>query len=55
MNLLCCLNDKYLYPMINMLYSIRQYNNEEIRLFLLSTDFSKKSESYLYSTRISFL
>ena len=47
MNLLCCLNDKYLYPLINMVYSIRKFNSSKIDLYLLTTSFSLSKEKLL--------
>lgn len=47
MNLLCCINDGYLYPALTMLYSIREHNSDKINLYVLSTKFSKKSEKIL--------
>ncbi len=42
-NLLCCINDGYVNPMINLMYSIRQYNRNKIKLFVLSTNISEDS------------
>ncbi len=46
-NILYCLNDAYLYPMINMLYSMRLYNQTRVNVFVLTTSFSEQSEQKL--------
>lgn len=47
MNILCCLNDKYYYPMLTMLTSIRRFNNETIDLYIITSDFSTRYEKKL--------
>ena len=48
MNILCCLNDKYFYPMITMISSIRKFNKDKLNLFIITSDFSKKYEKKLF-------
>lgn len=43
-NLLCCVNDAYANPMINLMYSIRQYNSDRINLYVLSTTLSNETQ-----------
>lgn len=47
MNILCCLNDKYFYPMITMISSIRRFNKDKLNLFIITSDFNKKYENKL--------
>ena len=40
LNLLCCINDGFARPLVNLMYSIRQYNYCKINLYVLSTKLS---------------
>ncbi|MBQ8468471.1 MAG: glycosyltransferase family 8 protein [Clostridia bacterium] len=42
MNILCCVDDNYAYPLINFMFSIRKYCDREINLYVLSTKLSDK-------------
>ena len=47
MNLLMCLNDGYVYPLINLMHSIRKYNSDKIKLFVLSTKLGQSSQELI--------
>ena len=47
-NLLCCVNDAYSNPMINLMYSIRQYNSDRINLYVLSTSLSEETQERIH-------
>ena len=47
MNLLMCLNDGYVYPLINLMHSIRKYNSDKINLFVLSTKLGQSSQELI--------
>lgn len=42
-NLLCCVNDSYVNPMINLMYSIRHFCSRIINLYVYTTKLSNKS------------
>ncbi len=46
-NLIVCINDKYVYPCVNMLISIRNSTLEKIKVFVLTTSLSYKKELFL--------
>ena len=43
MNILMCINNGYVHPAINLMYSIRQYTECDIDLFILSTGLNDNS------------
>lgn len=45
MNLLCCINNDYTLPLLNLLCSIRKYNNDKICLYILTTNLNSKSQN----------
>ena len=47
-NLFCCVNDKLVNPMINLMYSIRQYNSDRINLYVLSTSLSEETQERIH-------
>ena len=46
-NMLCCIDDSYVNPMINLMYSIRNFSSRKLCLFILTTNMSKETEKYL--------
>lgn len=42
-NILCCVNDLYVNPLINLMYSVRHFSSRRIKLYLLTTQISKKN------------
>lgn len=47
MNLLCCINDGYVYQFVNLILSIREYNQDKIKMFILSTGLSEKMQELI--------
>lgn len=45
MNLLCCINNDYTLQLLNLLCSIRKYNNDKICLYILTTNLNSKSQN----------
>ena len=50
MNILMCINDNYIYPLINLMYSIKKYNKEKIDLYIFSTGLKKTNIDVLKKT-----
>ena len=46
-NLLCCIDDGYVNPMINLMYSIRHFSSRKLHLYILTTKLSKETEKYI--------
>jgi len=53
-NLLCCVNDKYVEPLINLMYSIRNFSGRAIKLYILTCGISSKKEKLL-KEKLDFL
>lgn len=46
-NLLCCVNDVYVDKMINLMFSIRNFSDKQINLFVLTTEMNQDSENLI--------
>ena len=46
-NILVCINDKYVNPMINLMFSIRHFCNRKMKLFVLSTGLTDVSKALI--------
>lgn len=53
-NILTCVNDKFVNPMINLMFSIRHFCNRKIKLFVLSTGLTDVSKA-LIKIKMDFL
>jgi len=42
-NILCCVNDKFANPMINLMYSIRNFCDRKINLYVLTTQMNEET------------
>lgn len=47
LNILCCVNDNYAKQLINLMYSVRNFCDRGINLYVLSTSFSKDSKKFV--------
>jgi len=46
-NLLCCIEEKFVVPMLNLMYSVRHFSSKKIKLFVLTSGLSNKSEKLI--------
>lgn len=47
MNILMCINDGYVHPLLGLMHSVRKYNKDEITLYVLSTQLSDDNKTLI--------
>ena len=47
MNILMCINDGYVHPLLGLMHSVRKHNKDDISLYILSTKLSDESQSII--------